>query len=103
MAQAGATRSGTAVCGRPPGRRQTSCAMTLPIGVEAVSFRYPDGTQALEDVDLLVERAVYAALESVGLTDQADTNPYDLGYSRRKLLALASILAMRTPIVVLDE
>ena len=36
-------------------------------------------------------------------TDQADTNPYDLGYSRRKLLALASILAMRTPIVVLDE
>ena len=50
-----------------------------------------------------LERAVYAALESVGLTDQADTNPYDLGYSRRKLLALASILAMRTPIVVLDE
>src|SRR5439155_15903116 len=165
-------------------------AMTLPIGVEAVSFRYPDGTQALEDVDLLVERgerlaiigqngsgkstlvrqfngllrptsgrvliddvdaaaqhvahlaakvglvfqnparqsfaakvrsevafgprnlgmtatelerAVYAALESVGLTDQADTNPYDLGYSRRKLLALASVLAMRTPIVLLDE
>ncbi|MEA2548080.1 MAG: energy-coupling factor transport system ATP-binding protein, partial [Chloroflexota bacterium] len=33
----------------------------------------------------------------------AETNPYDLGYSRRKLLALASILAMGTPIVVLDE
>src|SRR5438094_10337043 len=33
----------------------------------------------------------------------AGTNPYDLGYSRRKLLALASILAMGTPIVVLDE
>ena len=31
------------------------------------------------------------------------TNPYDLGYSRRKLLAIASILAMGTPIVVLDE
>ena len=31
------------------------------------------------------------------------TNPYDLGYSRRKLLALASILAMGTPVVVLDE
>lgn len=29
--------------------------------------------------------------------------PYDLGYSRRKLLGLASILAMQTPIVVLDE
>ena len=47
--------------------------------------------------------AVDEALALVGLTDQADTNPYDLGYSRRKLLALASILAMRTPIVVLDE
>ena len=30
-------------------------------------------------------------------------NPYDLGYSRRKLLALASILAIETPVVVLDE
>ena len=30
-------------------------------------------------------------------------NPYDLGFSRRKLLALASVLAMETPVVVLDE
>ena len=36
-------------------------------------------------------------------SSEADTNPYDLGYSRRKLLALASILAMDTPVVVLDE
>jgi energy-coupling factor transport system ATP-binding protein len=47
--------------------------------------------------------AVDAALEVTGLTDQASVNPYDLGYSRRKLLGLASVLAMRTPIVVLDE
>ncbi len=46
---------------------------------------------------------VSAALEAVGLADQAATNPYDLGYSRRKLLALASVLAMRTPILILDE
>jgi energy-coupling factor transport system ATP-binding protein len=46
---------------------------------------------------------VAAALEATGLTEHADTNPYDLGFSRRKLLALASILAMETPIVVLDE
>jgi energy-coupling factor transport system ATP-binding protein len=52
-------------------------------------------------VDL--EAAVAGAIEAVGLADQAATNPYDLGYSRRKLLALASILAMSTPIVVLDE
>ena len=30
-------------------------------------------------------------------------NPYDLGFSRRKLLGIASILAMQTPVVVLDE
>ncbi|MGK2852040.1 MAG: energy-coupling factor ABC transporter ATP-binding protein [Candidatus Limnocylindrales bacterium] len=47
--------------------------------------------------------AVDAALEAVGLADVRDTNPYDLGYSRRKLLALASVLAMGTPVVVLDE
>lgn len=47
--------------------------------------------------------AVDAALETVGLTDVRDTNPYDLGYSRRKLLALASVLAMGTPVVILDE
>ena len=47
--------------------------------------------------------AASAALESVGLTELVDANPYDLGYSRRKLLTLASILAMETPVVVLDE
>jgi energy-coupling factor transport system ATP-binding protein len=43
------------------------------------------------------------ALEAVGLTAEARTNPYDLGASRRKLLALASVLAMRTPVLILDE
>jgi energy-coupling factor transport system ATP-binding protein len=46
---------------------------------------------------------VGAALEAVGLAAEADSNPYDLGYSRRKLLSLASVLAMRTPVLVLDE
>jgi energy-coupling factor transport system ATP-binding protein len=50
-----------------------------------------------------VETAVRGALEATGLDKDADANPYDLGYSRRKLLALASILAMDTPVVVLDE
>lgn len=47
--------------------------------------------------------AVEAALAAVGLEDEQKTNPYDLGASRRKLLALASVLAMRTPVFVLDE
>lgn len=50
-----------------------------------------------------VTARVTEALATVGLADAAETNPYDLGYSRRKLLALASILAMRTPVVILDE
>jgi energy-coupling factor transport system ATP-binding protein len=50
-----------------------------------------------------LERAVDEALLATGLEREANTNPYDLGYSRRKLLALASILAMGTPVVVLDE
>ena len=50
-----------------------------------------------------VTASVTAALEAVGLADVADQNPYDLGYSKRKLLALASVLAMDTAVIVLDE
>ena len=50
-----------------------------------------------------LEASVREALGSVGLDGERQTNPYDLGYSRRKLLTIASVLAMRTPIVVLDE
>jgi energy-coupling factor transport system ATP-binding protein len=47
--------------------------------------------------------AVDAALAATGLAGDERTNPYDLGQSRRKLLALASVLAMRTPVLVCDE
>jgi energy-coupling factor transport system ATP-binding protein len=50
-----------------------------------------------------LDNAVDAALIAVGLEAEGGTNPYDLGYSRRKLLAIASVLAMGTPVVVLDE
>jgi energy-coupling factor transport system ATP-binding protein len=53
--------------------------------------------------DKALRVAVDEALSATGLTDEAQTKPYDLGYSRRKLLALASVLAMKTPVVVLDE
>jgi len=43
------------------------------------------------------------ALAALGLEGDAKKNPYDLGLSRRKLLALTSVLAMRTPVLVLDE
>ena len=50
-----------------------------------------------------LERAVHDALELVWLTGDVRTNPYDLGPSRRRLLTMASVVAMGTPIIVLDE
>ncbi|HEX6868718.1 MAG TPA: ABC transporter ATP-binding protein [Candidatus Limnocylindrales bacterium] len=46
---------------------------------------------------------VKASLLAVGLADQRTTNPYDLDLSRRKLVALAGILAMDPAVLVLDE
>ncbi len=43
------------------------------------------------------------SLAAVGLLGERATNPYDLDLSRRKLVALASVLAMDPAIVVLDE
>jgi energy-coupling factor transport system ATP-binding protein len=50
-----------------------------------------------------LERRVGEALEAVGLDHRAAANPYDLGFSQRKLLGLASVIAMETPVVILDE
>ena len=50
-----------------------------------------------------LERRVVDALGLVGLGDAVARNPYDLGFSQRKLLSMASVLAMGTSVVVLDE
>ncbi len=50
-----------------------------------------------------VEALVEDALTLTELTAQKETNPYDLSPTWRKMVALASIIAMDTPIVVLDE
>jgi energy-coupling factor transport system ATP-binding protein len=46
---------------------------------------------------------VASSLAAVGLADQRSTNPYDLDLSRRKLVALAGVLAMNPAVLVLDE
>ncbi|MDF2631784.1 MAG: putative transporter ATP-binding protein [Caproiciproducens sp.] len=43
------------------------------------------------------------ALAMVGLQDSEEENPYDMGLSERKLIAIASILAMDTDVVIFDE
>lgn len=50
-----------------------------------------------------VQAAVSEVLELVRLADHAADHPYDLNRAQRKLLAMAAVLAMRTPVVVLDE
>lgn len=47
--------------------------------------------------------AVDTALEQVGLSAEAQNHPYDLTTSQRKLVTLASVLAMKTPVVIFDE
>lgn len=43
------------------------------------------------------------ALRVTGLTEHADAHPHHLSFGQRKRVALASVLAMETPVVVLDE
>jgi energy-coupling factor transport system ATP-binding protein len=50
-----------------------------------------------------VETLVDDALTMTELANQKDTNPYDLSPTWRKMVALASIIAMDTPIIIFDE
>jgi energy-coupling factor transport system ATP-binding protein len=70
----------------------STCRLEVAFGARNVGLRGGE-----------LDAAVDAALASVGLEDRAGANPYDLGGSRRRLLALACVLAMRTQVVVLDE
>ena len=50
-----------------------------------------------------VNNLVKEPLLKVGLWDRRKSHPYDLGYNRRKLITIASILAMNTDVIILDE
>lgn len=66
---------------------------------EEVAFGPRNLGYAPERVHQLVEEALNLA----ELTDKAGINPYDLSPSWRKMVALASVIAMDTPIVIFDE
>jgi energy-coupling factor transporter ATP-binding protein EcfA2 len=61
------------------------------------------GPANLELEPRLAAELVERALALTGLADVRATNPYDLGLSIRKLVALASVLAMEPAVLVLDE
>jgi energy-coupling factor transport system ATP-binding protein len=75
----------------------------LQIFAERVRDEVAFGPRNLGWDRLKLETAAAEAIHSVGLDDAYDANPFTLGYSRRKLVALASVLAMRTSVLVLDE
>ena len=50
-----------------------------------------------------IEALVVDALQMVELIGKKDANPYDLSPTWRKMVALASIISMDTPIVIFDE
>lgn len=52
-----------------------------------------------EKVSALTE----AAIDALDLRDVVDEHPYDLPYARRRLVAIAAVLAMDTALLVLDE
>ncbi|MBK6793307.1 MAG: ABC transporter ATP-binding protein [Anaerolineales bacterium] len=64
-----------------------------------VSFGPKNLGYAKEKIDELVKRA----LSLTELNDKTETNPYDLSPTWRKMVALASIIAMDTPIIIFDE
>jgi energy-coupling factor transport system ATP-binding protein len=48
-------------------------------------------------------RRAAAAAERFGLADMLDEHPYRLGLPARRRLAIAAVLALQAPVVVLDE
>ncbi len=56
-----------------------------------------------ESGETTVEAAVARALELTGLTEFAESHPYDLHPIQRRWVALASVLAGGAPVLILDE
>jgi energy-coupling factor transport system ATP-binding protein len=50
-----------------------------------------------------IQESVKDALAMTELSDKTETNPYDLSPTWRKMVAIASIIAMDTPLVIFDE
>lgn len=108
-----ATSGEVRIGGQPVGKRHVAeMARTV-----AIAFQNPDrqifaarvrdevafGPRNLGLRGAALDERVGAALTAVGLEGRSGANPYDLGFSQRKLLALASVVAMGAPMVVLDE
>lgn len=66
---------------------------------QEVSF----GPQNLGFDEEKIQQLATSAIAMVGLQGMVESHPYDLSLSQRKMVVIAAILAMNTPIVILDE
>ncbi len=66
---------------------------------EEVAFGPKNLGYSAPRIDSLVNMSLYL----FDVLDVRAKNPYDLGYSERKRVAMASIVAMDTPVIVFDE
>lgn len=99
------------------GRKTATESVAHLSGIVALLFQNPDdqiakrrvwdevafGPKNLAYPESRIKILVEESLALFELLPLHDCNPYDLGYSERKRVALASIIAMDTPILVLDE
>jgi energy-coupling factor transport system ATP-binding protein len=61
------------------------------------------GPKNLGHTNEQAQALVKDALAMTELSDKTETNPYDLSPTWRKMVAIASIIAMDTPVVIFDE
>jgi len=71
----------------------------MPTLEEDVSF----GPRNLGLSEVAVQEAVSWALRSTGLVDLAAKSPHHMSFGQRKRAAIATVLSMGTPVLVLDE
>jgi cobalt/nickel transport system ATP-binding protein len=71
----------------------------LPTVAEDVAF----GPRNMGLADDEIARRVIASLAAVGLADVADRSPHHLSFGQKKRAALATVLSMRPPLLLLDE
>ncbi len=61
------------------------------------------GPEKLGFSKVQINQVVDDAMNLTGLLDIGEKHPYDLGFSGRRMVTIASALAMQTPILIFDE